>query len=533
LSPTDTLSRCRAAFAYQDLGLLHEAEKEYRAIIALEPENERYHRYLGTVLKRQGKFTEAVEELKKAVTLNPDDPRVASGALANAYAARNRVADGFEVCLENLLSKPDEARRALRLLRFTQRPEVNEDLSRNWDVLVDTLDRMRPEQDHLLNLLALGYLRGDRRRHLEKARETVLLAVERGERKDPHVLATLAEVQFLHGEKAEAVLTLEEALSLGEADWRWTRQLAAYREAALPEIPSYASVDGVLTSRDAGSDRELLDRFSGDDLVRRYLEGCIFLRSGEYGEAVKIFSDLRGPGKTNARVTRRLAESLREAGDTDEAEKVLREALETGEPENRDIWYLWLSVCLDDLRMSIDQTLAAFPRDTASGIAADLAWLLEAIKRGGPIRINCGASEEMTDAAGCAWGRDRFFVGGATSESPGIPVKGAEGSPVHLMRRKFRRFDRPGYSIPLPHGRYNVVLHFCESYYRATDCRRFDLTVEGHAELEDYDIVSAAGALTATTHGVVCETTDGTLDIRFAPRRDIPIISGIEILPAD
>ncbi len=72
------------------------------------------------------------------------------------------------------------------------------------------------------------------------------------------------------------------------------------------------------------------------------------------------------------------------------------------------------------------------------------------------------------------------------------------------------------YALTLPNGTYDVVLHFSESTYAETGKRVFDVTAEGVAVLEDYDIYAEAGATnTAHTATIPVTLADGVLDLAF------------------
>lgn len=72
------------------------------------------------------------------------------------------------------------------------------------------------------------------------------------------------------------------------------------------------------------------------------------------------------------------------------------------------------------------------------------------------------------------------------------------------------------YALPLLNGNYDVVLHFSESTYAQAGKRVFDVTVEGTAVLENYDIYVEAGApSTARTATIPVTLTDGVLDLAF------------------
>jgi tetratricopeptide (TPR) repeat protein len=56
---------------FSDLGLLDQAEREYRRLVKEHPEYADLHYHLGIILKKKGMPDEAMEEFKIAIQLNP------------------------------------------------------------------------------------------------------------------------------------------------------------------------------------------------------------------------------------------------------------------------------------------------------------------------------------------------------------------------------------------------------------------------------------------------------------------------------
>jgi len=55
-------------------GLLDEAAETFRSAIRLNPDLERAYYNLGLILERQGRYSEAAQELEIALKIKPDDP---------------------------------------------------------------------------------------------------------------------------------------------------------------------------------------------------------------------------------------------------------------------------------------------------------------------------------------------------------------------------------------------------------------------------------------------------------------------------
>lgn len=92
-----------------------------------------------------------------------------------------------------------------------------------------------------------------------------------------------------------------------------------------------------------------------------------------------------------------------------------------------------------------------------------------------------------------------------------------------------------GFNQKLPNGKYQVNLHFAETYQgiSAAGQRVFSFTVQGK-EFKDFDPFQKAGGLRkAYVESVPVEITDGELKITFKQQVENPAIKAIEILPQD
>ena len=140
------------------------------------------------------------------------------------------------------------------------------------------------------------------------------------------------------------------------------------------------------------------------------------------------------------------------------------------------------------------------------------------------LRINCGGGQ-YTDTSGNVWAADTGFVNGATY------IRQAEigGTADDVLYQSERYGTNFGYAIPVPSGQYQVVLHFAEIYFSSPGQRVFNVAVEGAAALNNLDIVSQAGALTALTKAVTATVLDGVLDINITGVTENGKISAIEV----
>ena len=84
----------------------------------------------------------------------------------------------------------------------------------------------------------------------------------------------------------------------------------------------------------------------------------------------------------------------------------------------------------------------------------------------------------------------------------------------------------------MPPAIYVVNLKFAELYYRSSNQRRFNVAINAHQVLQDFDIVAAAGAaFTAIDRVFQVPATAGQIVIQFETGAvDVPVVNAIEIL---
>jgi len=230
-----------------------------------------------------------------------------------------------------------------------------------------------------------------------------------------------------------------------------------------------------------------------------------------------------------------LALNLRASGDPQGAERALREAITKVPRAGKSLWDLWAAVELKELQRGVAELLAdpVFIETGSVGNGEELRWLLERLRNGDPILINCGGND-YAGPDGRRWGRDRFALGGLGSRSYVGDIVGTDADILYQNVRWFSETEFPGagYRIPLPPGIYKVSLHFAEVYWRVVGARSFDVLLEGRRALERFEPLQL-GFATAHVESKVVEVEDGLLDIEFVFRNDAPMVSAIEIERAE
>jgi len=146
-----------------------------------------------------------------------------------------------------------------------------------------------------------------------------------------------------------------------------------------------------------------------------------------------------------------------------------------------------------------------------------------------PVRIKAGTSELVKDAEGNVWLADQGFQGGQTLERADVQVANTKSPEIY----RGERYSMDSFSWPVPNGKYQVKLHFAETYEGITGPgeRVFSFNVQGH-EFKDFDVYAKAGGpLRAYVESVNVEATNGFIKVTFTPKVENPQINGIEILP--
>ena len=145
------------------------------------------------------------------------------------------------------------------------------------------------------------------------------------------------------------------------------------------------------------------------------------------------------------------------------------------------------------------------------------------------IRIDAGATTNLTDSSGNVWLADQGFTGGEiVTRADDLQITGTPNPAIY----RTEHYDMTAFSWSVPNGKYTVKLHFAETYdgISGSGQRVFSFNVEGH-ETKDFDVWAKTGGLgRADVETVNVDVTDGKLDITFTPGVQSPEINGIEII---
>src|SRR6516225_9073887 len=142
------LSRADAAFAAEQYD---KAEKEYREVLRLAPDDPVALRQLSTIYLDQGQVAQAYPLIQKSAELQPDDPEIQL-QLARLFLSSREFTKARDAALQVLEKRPGDELALLVFINASQKPEDIEDARK----LVQSL--REKDQDRARYHLALGTL---------------------------------------------------------------------------------------------------------------------------------------------------------------------------------------------------------------------------------------------------------------------------------------------------------------------------------------------------------------------------------------
>ncbi|MBI4583033.1 MAG: protein kinase [Planctomycetes bacterium] len=384
---------------------------------------------------------------------------------------------------------------------------------------------------------------------LRLARESM----ERGAERGPHWLSEtrsyLGEVHFARGEHAEAVRAVESAVALPQC-WRSTAEdLARYRRQVFPALLSCASVDAFLAGdlHEDGGPLDVLSRVRSAldprSVAARYLEARLAADAGRPEEAAKALAALIASGMSEAAAVLRLAELHVVLGRREQALALIENRFTLETDHVIAPWTLWmrLSSATPSLPLAaLTDRLAALgvssedggKPDARQATLGELVRALRALATDGVLRIDCGSGRDFVDAEGHRWQRDAFFTGGWGGGFFRPPIHPATNRELYYTLRSFeeKNWARNGYEIPLPAGRYELVVHFCQPTSRFVPCG-FEIHVEGRPVGDRIEPAIDPGVGVTFEVRTEVNVNDGALDIELVSIRGTGVVNAIEVRP--
>ena len=153
-------------------------------------------------------------------------------------------------------------------------------------------------------------------------------------------------------------------------------------------------------------------------------------------------------------------------------------------------------------------------------------------------RVNCGGEKLYLDTGNARWLPDQVLegdakwgaVGGKTIERAARKIEQASSPTLYLTER----YSMDAYQFNVPDGKYQLRLHFAETYDGITGPgqRVFTVKVNGFEVAKDLDVWKESGGFAKPLIKIVdgVEVTGGKLRIEFAAKVQNVEINAIEVL---
>lgn len=151
-------------------------------------------------------------------------------------------------------------------------------------------------------------------------------------------------------------------------------------------------------------------------------------------------------------------------------------------------------------------------------------------------RINAGnTTANYTDTTGNVWLKDQAFasggfgyVSGQIYSAPATQeIANTNDDPLY----RTERYSLTAYRFTVPNGSYQVKLKFAELYCTASNCRKFNVNLEGVQVLANFDIFAASGGkFRAIDRTFTTSVSDGLLNIQFVNVTGAAKVNAIEVL---
>lgn len=146
----------------------------------------------------------------------------------------------------------------------------------------------------------------------------------------------------------------------------------------------------------------------------------------------------------------------------------------------------------------------------------------------GALRLHLGGSDTYMDVAGRKWNGDRYCHGGDAFRHTGHSILGTDDPALFSEGRS----GHVQCSIPVPPGRYQMLLLFADTEGGQEGAREVDYTIN-HSLNEAIDVVDEAGGADIATgkmYADIIPMADGAIHIDLT--NDQAFLNAIEIMPA-
>ena len=335
-------------------GNVREAATFFETAVSQAPDSSEIHRLLGTAYTVNGEPTKGVEQLRRAVMLNPNNER-AWLTLARTLESVDKAEEASQVLNQAIAVLPESG--ALRWLLLTVTPQLQRSDATNAELIavadrlvllagkgemygrVAELARAHLDYERAINLLERRVVLTPNnsaahsalaRAYIEDGRETpgyaeLLMALLL----DPDNIEALKALGRLHlgaGRFAEAIEALERAATQSASDGEILRALS---EALVHEgraAEGQTRLEEAVRAQSAAVEEQRRTRTFG----MLGSQATLSMQMGQYDRAVELWRQVIELDARNAGHQLRLSEALVAARRLDEAEAALRTAISLG-----------------------------------------------------------------------------------------------------------------------------------------------------------------------------------------------------------
>ncbi|MDY6823878.1 MAG: tetratricopeptide repeat protein [Thermodesulfobacteriota bacterium] len=185
------------AFLYEETGATRQAETTFRQLIQDNPDNPKFHLYLGSLYEREEAYEKAKQLFKQGLEIDPGniDLMFRLGVVYDKTGRKQAVIQQ----MKDLLEKDPDNASALNYLGFTY-AELGEKLDKARSLIEKAL-RLKPDDPYITDSLGWVYFKkGDLVKALEMLKKAVNL-----EPNDPVLLEHLGDAYQKHGDSEKAL----------------------------------------------------------------------------------------------------------------------------------------------------------------------------------------------------------------------------------------------------------------------------------------------------------------------------------------
>jgi tetratricopeptide (TPR) repeat protein len=334
---------------YEDKGDFANSKQYYQKVLDLQPLNKDAVLGLSHLFEKAGEIDSAVEHMKEANALFPEDPDVILRCV-DLLLIKND-SEGAKSYLQRIVDKDPENMKSRRLLGGIYLKEGQQDKA--WDQYVPVLDAMIVEEQYKD---AIGILETFRETDpVEVGKRLISIYRQRGEENlVASELISLGDILVARSKNDDALIFYNDALSITPDDELLREKIDSLTRKPEEEIIQWTEGEEQPLAEEQPQ-KEHISIKAEKSVEDIFTEADIFARYGLLGESRRLLEELSSRDPDNMDVHSRLkniyiemsnmdlavtecialSELYRRSGDTDSADRVLQEAYEINPEDER------------------------------------------------------------------------------------------------------------------------------------------------------------------------------------------------------